>query len=106
VVDTDGLRVEHVKAIFQAPKQVRARNDLEMGSSVDFGFKPFIDFFPFFAEASSSVKVGKFYLFDVVRVGKGLNMWLLANSGRGDVGIFNDYKPEKRFVFQWIRVCG
>jgi hypothetical protein len=37
-------------------------------SSADFGFKPFSDFFPFFAEASSSVKVGKF-LFGVVSKG-------------------------------------
>jgi len=40
-------------------------------SSADFVFKPFSDFFPFFAEASSSVKVGKFCLFGVD--GKGLD---------------------------------
>ena len=48
------------------------KRKLEVGSSsVDFDFKPFSDFFPFFAEASSSVKVGKFCLFGVV--GKGLD---------------------------------
>ena len=35
-------------------------------SSADFGFKAFGNFFPFFTEASSSVKVGKFCLFGVV----------------------------------------
>lgn len=43
-----------------------------MGSSSGkVGFTPFSDFFPFFAEASSAVKVGRFCLFGVV--GKGLD---------------------------------
>ena len=36
----------------------------------------------------------------------GIDMWFLANSGRKGVGTFNDCKPEKRLVFQWIKDFG
>ena len=52
-------------------------------SSPHFGFESFSDFFPFFAEASSSVKVGKFCLFGVV--GRGLDSATTGVEPRGGI---------------------
>ena len=52
-------------------------------SSPHFGFESFSDFFPFFAEASISVKVGKFCLFGVV--GRGLDSATTEVEPRGGI---------------------
>ena len=83
VVNTDSVRVEHVRIIFRNRKRGRK---MEFGNGLllaHFGSESFSDFFPFFAEASSSVKVGKFCLFGVM--GRGLNSATTGVEPRGSI---------------------